>query len=268
MNRCSIARAVSITSSSRLARRWQRHHVVRVRGRSAERVSCSGPRGVLAAAALGALGSWAEPGSAPGSPLSWPSGWARGRCRGPAGGLDLELLALVDPAGLGDDAARLDYVAVCDRVAAHAAWLAARALVAVAGERPSGSLRAEQGLEHEVAISWGISTYAAGRAIEAARLLAGPFGGFAAALRVGDVSEAHVNVLVEGPATWSTRGCWSRSRSGCCPRPGARPRGRSASGSRAVSDLDPDAATRHRRAKSRRRVWTTPPRRTGWGSSA
>ena len=182
-----------------------------------------------------------------------------GALPGPAGGLDLELLALVDPAGLGDDAARLDYVAVCDRVAAHAAWLAARALVAVAGERPSGSLRAEQGLEHEVAIARGISTYAAGRAIEAARLLAGPFGGFAAALRVGDVSEAHVNVLVEGTRNVVDEGVLVAVAERVLPKarcstPGAF--GKQVA--RAVSDLDPDAATRHRRAKSRRRVWTTP----------
>ena len=72
------------------------------------------------------------------------------RLPGPAGGVDLELLALVDPAGLGGDGARLAYVALCDRVAAHAAWLASRALVAVAGERPSGALMSEVAIEHEV----------------------------------------------------------------------------------------------------------------------
>ena len=238
---------MSVTSSSRLARRWRRP------------VSSCEPARPARVFRVGAVRAGRRGGAAGLELVQEAEELLGSRLPGPAGGVDLELLALVDPAGLGDDGARLAYVALCDRVAAHAAWLASRALVAVAGERPSGALMSEVAIEHEVAVARGCSIYAAGRAIEAARLLAGPFGRFAAALRVGEVSQAHVNVLVEGTRNVVDEGVLEAVCRRVLPTAGrSTPRQLSGQVARAVADLDPDAAARHRRAKDGRRVWTSP----------
>lgn len=72
---------------------------------------------------------------------------------GPASAFDLELLDLVDPGDLPDDAARLVFAAAVDRVVGLARSLPARALTALAGQSPSGSYLAEVAVEHEVAVA-------------------------------------------------------------------------------------------------------------------
>ena len=178
---------------------------------------------------------------------------------GPAWPNELELLSLVDPAGLADPSAQLAYLERGDRVIAYVKSLQARALTAVAGEAPTGGYLSEVAVEHEVAVARRTSTYAAGRVIENARLLATTFPGFAQALRDGEVSEAHVNVLVERTRNVHDRDVLAAIADrvlGKAKRMTPGQIGKQVA--KAVADLDPDAEARHRRAKDDRRVFTRP----------
>jgi hypothetical protein len=118
------------------------------------------------------------------------------RLMGPAGGADLMLLESIDPRSL-DEPAKVRYVQACDRVSASVAAHRAAAVVALAGTTSSRAYLPEVHLEHEIAVARRTSRYSAGKAIETARALATTFPGFAAALRAGEVSEAHCAILVE-----------------------------------------------------------------------
>ena len=63
----------------------------------------------------------------------------------------LLMLDSIDPAGLGDKHAVLDYLRAAERIDAVTAALKARARVALAGAAPSGELMSELHVEHRVA---------------------------------------------------------------------------------------------------------------------
>ena len=86
---------------------------------------------------------------------------------GGATSLDLGLLESVDVGSLDDVHDQLAYLRRCDRLTALVASLRACAVVALAGEQPSGAYLPEVHLEHELAVASTSSRHAAGRAIEA-----------------------------------------------------------------------------------------------------
>jgi hypothetical protein len=170
---------------------------------------------------------------------------------------DLLLLESIDPMGLSSKAAILDYLRAAERVDAYAASLKARARVALAGVESSADVLCEIHVEKELAVATRSSQYAAGMAIERARVLTGTFPSFLSALEAGQISEAHCRVLVE-----NTRTCTNADALAAIERvtlPKARrmtPGEFRSSVAAAVADFDPDAAGRHTRAREQRSVWT------------
>ena len=140
----------------------------------------------------------------------WPVGSVEGVPEGPSvetelllsreGGataVDLMLLESVAAGSLDDDHDRVAYLKRCDRLLARANALRAEAVVAVAGDDPSGAYLPEVHLEHEIAVALRTSRHASGKAIETARALATTFSTFATALAEGEIAMGHCTVLVD-----------------------------------------------------------------------
>lgn len=183
--------------------------------------------------------------------------WLLSGTAGPASPLDLMLLAeSPDDAEPAHKLARLQWL---DRVAALVGSMRNDVLVDLAGEEPSGQLLAEVRVEHEVALARRTSRYSAGRSIENARALATVFPGFAAALRAGEVTEAHVSVLVERSRVVSDPEVLVEIGRRALPKARRMTPGELGKELVAIiADVDPDAAARTRRARESRRVWTRP----------
>ncbi len=170
---------------------------------------------------------------------------------------DLMLLDSIDPLGLDDPHAVLTYLAIAERVDAFTAALKARARVALAGAQSSEELMVELRVEHELAVATRSSRYVAGKSIERSRVLTTEFPAFLEALAAGRVSEAHCRVLVD-----NTRAVTDRSALASIGRVLLPKAARMTAGQfvrqvlKAVADFDPDAATRHVRARAQRSVWT------------
>ena len=170
---------------------------------------------------------------------------------------DLLLLESIDPMSLSSKAAVLDYLKAAERVDAYAASLKARARVALAGVESSVEVAAEIRVEKELAIATRSSQYSAGMAIERARVLTATFPTFLAALASGEISEGHCRELVE-----RTRTCTDRDALAAVERvtlPKAKrmtPKQFGNQVAKAIADVDPDAASRYRRAREQRSVWT------------
>ncbi len=178
------------------------------------------------------------------------------RMSGPAHEADLMALASIDPRSLPSPHARVDYLQRCDRVAALVASRRAEAVVALAGETSTEAYLPEVAVEHEVATARRTSTYAAGKLIETSRALATTFPGFAAALRAGEVSEAHCSVLVERTRVVTDPAVLAeieRRTLGKATR--LTPGQFGGEVAKAIALLDRDAAGRLRRARESRRVW-------------
>ena len=159
--------------------------------------------------------------------------------------------------GLSSKAAVLDYLKAAERVDAYAAALKARARVALAGVESSSELVAEIHVEKELAIATRSSQYSAGMAIERARVLTATFPSFLTALAAGEISEGHCRELVE-----RTRTCTDPAALAAVERvtlPKAKrmtPKQFGNQVAKAIADYDPDAASRYRRAREQRSVWT------------
>jgi hypothetical protein len=170
---------------------------------------------------------------------------------------DLLLLESIDPMGLSSKAAILDYLRAAERVDAYAASLKARARVALAGVESSSELIAEIHVEKELAVATRSSQYAAGMAIERARVLTATFPRFLEALSAGQISEGHCRELVE-----RTRACTNPEALAAVERvtlPKAQrmtPKQFGREVAKAIADVDPDATGRHRAAREQRAVWT------------
>jgi hypothetical protein len=170
---------------------------------------------------------------------------------------DLMLLESIDPLGLPSKAAVLDYLRAAERVDAYAASLKARARVALAGAQASQELVREVHVEHELAVATRSSRYAAGTAIERARVLTTTFPLFLDALQAGEVGEAHCRVLVEGTRTCTDPGALAAVQRVTLPKAKRMTPGEFRSAvAKAVADHDPDAAGRFQRAREQRSVWT------------
>jgi hypothetical protein len=168
----------------------------------------------------------------------------------------LDVLEGIDPAQL-DPRALLDYLKAMARIDARTAALRAAALVALAGARASDQLVDEIHVEHELAVATRSSRYAAGSAIERARVLTTTFPLFLEALQAGEVSEAHCRVLVEGTRTCTDPDALAAVQRVTLPKakrmtPGEFRRAVAT----AVADHGPDAAARFERAREKRSVWT------------
>jgi hypothetical protein len=177
---------------------------------------------------------------------------------GPARTGDLLLLADQPPADepTSRRVARLQHL---DRVAALVSALRNDELVGLAGEESSGQLLAEMHVEHEVSLARRTSRYSAGRSIENARALATVFPGFAAALRAGEVSEAHCSILVERTRVVSEPSALAEIGRRALPKARRMTPGELGKELAAIiADVDPDSAARTRRARESRRVWTRP----------
>jgi hypothetical protein len=178
---------------------------------------------------------------------------------GPAHEMDLALLASVSPAELETDAARIAYLQGLDRVASRVAAMRAHAVVALAGPVASGDYLLETSLEHEVAVARRTSRYAAGREIEVARALATDFPGFATALAAGEVSEGHCRLLVDRTRVVADPEVLAAIEARVLRKATRLPVGKFRRDvARAIAELDPDAAARHRRAREARTVYSRP----------
>jgi hypothetical protein len=176
---------------------------------------------------------------------------------GPAAAMDLVLLASIAPAELESAGARIAYLQCLDRVSGLTAALRAQVLVEIAGPVATGDHLLESSLEHEVAVARRSSRYGSGRSIENARALGSTFPGFAAALRVGEVSEAHVSMLVDRTRAVTDPAVLTAVEKRVLPKARRLPVGKFGDEvAAAVVDLDPDAVTRHRRAREQRTVYS------------
>ena len=176
---------------------------------------------------------------------------------GPAHEMELALLASLDPAELETNKARIAYLQGLDRLAARVAAMRAEILVELAGAVATGDYLLEQSLEHEVAVARRSSSSGAGKAIETARALASTFPGFAAALRAGEVSEAHCMLLVDKTRAVTDPLLLTAIEERVLRKAKRLPVGRFGKEvAAAVVELDPDAVRRHRRAKEQRGVYS------------
>ena len=175
---------------------------------------------------------------------------------GPAHEMDLALLASVDPGELETAVGRIAYLQSLDRLAARVAAMRADVLVAMAGAEASGDYQLETSLEHEVAVARRSSRYSAGRAIENARALASTFPAFAAALRSGEISEAHCSLLVDKTRAVADTDVLAAIERRVLPKARRLPVGRFGKEvAAAVAALDSDAVARTRRARDQRTVY-------------
>jgi hypothetical protein len=159
--------------------------------------------------------------------------------------------------GLSSKAAILDYLKAAERVDAYAASLKARARVALAGVESSADVISEIHVEKELAVATRSSQYAAGMAIERARVLSATFPSFLAALEAGQVSEGHCRVLVEGTRTCTHPDALAAVERVTLPKARRMTPGEFRTAvAKAIADYDPDATGRHKAARDRRSVWT------------
>ena len=129
-------------------------------------------------------------------------------------------------------------------------------MVALAGETSTEAYLPEVAVEHEVATARRTSQYAAGKLIETSRALATTFPGFAAALRAGEVSEAHCAVLVERTRVVTDPAVLAEIERRTLGKATRLTPGQFAGEvAKAIALLDRDAAGRLRRARESRRVW-------------
>ena len=178
---------------------------------------------------------------------------------GPVHESDLLLLASIHPDALESNAARLAFVAAADRVAALVAGLRCEALVAFAGEEPTGDYLVEVAGEHEVAVARRSSRYAAGRDIEVARSLRTTFPRFGLALLAGEVSEGHCRALVERTRVVTDPAVLVAIESRVLRKAKRLPVGKFGDEvAKAITALDAYAIARHRRAKDSRCVYSRP----------
>jgi hypothetical protein len=176
---------------------------------------------------------------------------------GPAHEMDLALLASIAPCELETEKARVAYLQALDRITARVAAMRAEVLVEMAGPVATGDYAVETSLEHEVAVARRTSHYGAGRLIENSRALATTFPRFADALRAGEISEGHCGLLVEKTRAVVDPGVLAVIEARVLPRAKRLPVGRFGKEvAAAVVDLDPDAVTRHRRARDQRSVYS------------
>ena len=172
-------------------------------------------------------------------------------------GVALLMLDSIDPAGLGDEHAVLDYLRAAERIDAATAALKARARVALAGATASEQVLDELHVEAELATATRSSRYVAGMSIERARLLTTIFPAFLDALAEGAIAEAHCRTLVEktrpvtDPVALAAIGRVLLPKAKrLAPGPFAR------EVATAIARFDPDAASRYTRAREQRSVWT------------
>ncbi len=174
---------------------------------------------------------------------------------GPVQASDLMLLASIDPASLSTPRAKLAYVRLADRVAAHAVSLRHRAEVALVGAEPGSEFLPEVHKAHELSLARRTSRHAASQEITTARRLGTVFPGFAAALHAGEVSEDHCAVLVSKTRHVSDRDILAAIENRVLPAARRVPAG--AFGTEvaaAVAALDEDATARVRKARATRGV--------------
>jgi hypothetical protein len=144
-----------------------------------------------------------------------------------------------------------------DRITARVASLRHDVVVAMVGERSSEAYLPEVHLEHEISVARRTSRYSAGKAIEVARALATSFPGFAAALRAGQLSEAHCSVLVEKTRVVADDTVLAEIERRVLPTATRTTPGEFARVvAQAIARLDRDAAARVKRARATRRVWS------------
>jgi hypothetical protein len=158
---------------------------------------------------------------------------------------------------LSENLNRVDYLRALDRVEGFVAAKRQDVLVAMVGSVSSEAYLPEVHLEHEISVARRTSRYAAGRAIEVARALATTFPGFAAALRAGEVSEAHCKVLVEKTRVVADVSVLAEIERRVLPKARRMPVGEfGGEVAKAIARLDRDAAERARKARATRRVWS------------
>jgi hypothetical protein len=168
----------------------------------------------------------------------------------------LAALEGIDPSTL-DPHGVLDFLRAAERIDAFTAALKARARVALAGAQVSAELVREMHVEHELAVATRSSRYAAGTAIERARVLTTTFPLFLDALAAGQVSEAHCRVLVEATRTCTDAHALAAVQRVTLPKAKRMTPGEFRSAvAKAVADHDPNAAGRHKAAREQRTVWT------------
>ena len=178
---------------------------------------------------------------------------------GVPGAADLLFVDSIDPMSLDHPRSVLQWLLMVERLDGVVEALKTRGRVALAGAQASSQLMAEQHVEHELAVAMTSSSYVAGMSIERARVLTATFPMFLDALRDGQVSVANCRKLVEGtrsvsdPAALAAIGrvLIAKARR-MAPGPFER------EVAKAVADVDPDAAARHKRSRERRAVWTRP----------
>jgi hypothetical protein len=129
--------------------------------------------------------------------------------------------------------------------------------VALAGVESSADVISEIHVEKELAVATRSSQYAAGMAIERARVLTATFPSFLTALEAGEISEGHARVLVEGTRTCTNPDALAAIERVTLPKARRMTPGEfRAAVATAVADFDPDATGRHTRAREQRSVWT------------
>ena len=172
-------------------------------------------------------------------------------------GVALLMLDSIDPAGLGDEHAVLDYLRAAERIDAATAALKARARVALAGATASEQVLDELHVEAKLATATRSSRYVAGMAIERARVLTTIFPAFLDALAEGEIAEAHCRTLVEKTRPVTDPVALAAIGRVLLPKANGAHRDRSPARSRRPSRaFDPDAASRYTRAREQRSVWT------------
>jgi hypothetical protein len=169
---------------------------------------------------------------------------------------DLMLLESIDPRNLSENLVRVDYLCALDRVAARVASMRHAAVVAMVGERSSEAYLPEVALEQELSVARRTSRYAAGRAIEIARALATTFPRFAAALREGEVTDAHCSILVEKTRVVADEIVLAEIERRVLSKAKRMTPGEFAvEVAKTIARLDRDAAARVKKARATRRVW-------------
>jgi hypothetical protein len=188
----------------------------------------------------------------PAAPLSLLAGEGSG-----ATSFDLGVLEAVDPAALSEPMDKLAVLKGLDKVEGLVGALRIRALTALGGTAPSGSLVDQMHLEHEIAVARRTSDYSAGRALDLARTITATFPEFLAALGAGRVSWSHLAVLVERTRFVQDPTALAEIGTRALVRALTRTPGQFATEvEKLVARFDPDAAERHRRAKKKdRKVW-------------
>jgi hypothetical protein len=167
-------------------------------------------------------------------------------------------LSRIDPATLpADGLEQIHYLQACDKVARYVSALTHTAVVAITGtqELTSGTFRAAQQVEREIAAARGTGPVATATTVAVARDLATVFTATRAALARGLLTEGHVRVLCERTAIVADPVVRTRIEAVVLPKAGrvtAYAFGKIVDA--AVCTHDPDAPARHRKARHGRSV--------------